>query len=150
MALAVAPRIEVHKCAQILANARQPSWTRNSNTRSCEPQSHHADWLDQSETREACDAIQIGKRHRSLPTACINPQLNRQSLSDAAQGALARPKFMRQRNQMHGVQRVLLRLSHPQPVAHGRPSTSIQFAAAAGKPCGVDTGHFRTGEPSNR
>jgi len=51
---------------------------------------------------------------------------------------------------MRGIQRVLLRLNHPQPVAHGRSSTSIQFAAAAGKLCGVDASHFRTGEPSDR
>jgi hypothetical protein len=89
---------------------------------------------------------QIGKHRRPLPTECINPQRNRQSLSRTPKGPW-RVKNSCARNQIRGVQRVLLRLSHPQPVAHGRPSTSIQFAAAAGKPCGVDTGCFRTAEP---
>lgn len=34
-------------------------------------------------------------------------------------------------------------------VAHGRPPSSSRLAPVAGEPCGLDTSHFRAGEPSN-
>jgi hypothetical protein len=65
-----------------------------------------------------------------------------------AQGPLARQEFMRQKSNPWRPTSA----AAPEPPTtcgtHGRPSTSIQFAAAAGKPCGVDTGCFRTAEPS--
>lgn len=90
---------------------------------------------------------------RQAPSATLHIShefaLNNAGQRRTAKGSLARQVFHAFANQSRGVQRLLLCLSHQQPVAQVRTSPSIRFVAAAGKPYGFDTGHLRPVEPQS-
>lgn len=149
MALAVAPRVEVQKCAQISANARQPSWTRNSDTKA-------------ASLRVNMLIGQVNLKHESLRRDQIRqgPSTTPHSMHKPATQQ-AKPQHARPRapsvSKIHAPEKP--NAWRPTSTAVPEPPTTCgtwpafdldPIRCRCRKPCGVDTGHFRAVEPSNR
>lgn len=121
-----------------------------SGTECCEPQGQHADWPCQPETRKRATRPNVASAidHSPQLSNSHKPALDTAGSATHGQGVPGATTIHALRNPRRGVQRPHTCLSHPRPVAHNRPSTWIRFAAAAGVPCGLNTTHFRAGEPS--